>query len=418
MTPALDDLGSLDLTKWIRAGDRLLWSQGNAEPLTLIEQLIAQRSQLGPLDVFLTLSFGNHLQKEHGDTLRFQGLGGLGANSRLSRLGVLDVHPMQLSQFCQDIHTGRFPIDVAFVQLAGPDSEGNYSAGLDHTYTDDLVTRARAVIAEVNTNAPLTRGTRTIRADELDAVVRTDRPIHPAPSAAPDEVDRRIARHVADFVPKRATLEVGIGTLPSCVLDALQHHRDLGIHTGMVTKPMLDLMESGAVTNSYKSSDAGRTTGSSLAFDPSLDIGQYPVLFRPSRQALSAGVLAGQRRMTAINAAVEVDLSGQVNAEYVPGGYVGGVGGLLDFVRGARASDGGRSVIAIRSRTSRGRPRIVPALAGGVVTVPRSDADIVVTEWGAVELARASLAERARRLISIAHPEDRENLTAAWRDQE
>ncbi|UQS27762.1 hypothetical protein L1857_04315 [Amycolatopsis thermalba] len=394
-----------------------MWSQGNAEPLTLLEQLIDQRRAFGQIDVFLALSFSNTMRQEYCDVFHYEGLGGLGANSRLSRQGVLEVHPMQLGQFCNDLHDGRFPVDVAFVQLAGPDRDGNYSAGFDHTYTRDLVSRARVVIAEVNTNAPVLPGASTIRPDELDAVVHTDRPVCPAPVAVSDEVDRKIAAHVAELVPDRATLEVGIGALPSCVLEALAGHRDLGIHTGMITRPMLGLIGSGAVTNAFKPVDTGYSAGSILAFDQPQRLDPYPLRLRPSRETLHFTALAGQPSMVAINTAVEIDLSGQVNAEYVPEGYVGAVGGLLDFVRGARASDGGRSIFAIHSRTSRGRSRIVSALAGGVVTVPRSDANWVVTEWGAVDLAHASLSERARRLISIAHPDDREALSKAWHDR-
>ncbi|MFJ8813492.1 acetyl-CoA hydrolase/transferase family protein [Amycolatopsis thermoflava] len=409
---------SLDLSKWIRDGDRLMWSQGNAEPITLLEQLIEQRHGLGQLDLFLALSFSGRLRREHCDSFHYESLGGLGTNSRLARQNVLDVHPMQLGQFCTDLHSGRFPIDVAFVQLAGPDTAGNYSAGFDHTYTRDLVSKARVVIGEINTNAPLLPRTADIRPDELDAVLYTDRPVCPAPVAVPDEVDQKIAANIADLVPERATLEVGIGALPSCVLAALANHHDLGIHTGMITKPMLDLIESGAVTNAYKPVDAGHSTGSILAFDRPHNLDHYSLRLRPSRETLRFATLARLPRMVAINTAVEVDLSGQVNAEYAPGGYVGAVGGLLDFVRGARASEGGRSITAIRSRTSRGRSRIVAAPSGGVVTVPRSDADWVVTEWGAVHLAHASLAERARRLISVAHPDDRETLSKAWHDRD
>ncbi|WP_191245551.1 acetyl-CoA hydrolase/transferase family protein [Amycolatopsis deserti] len=393
-----------------------MWPQGCAEPVTLIENLVRQRAAIGSVRLFLLLSFTELLRPEHADHFDFEGLGGLGTTSRLSRAGVLDPNPMHLSDLCLRLSTGSFPVDVAFVQLAGPDANGEYSPGVDHSYTHDLIAKARVVIAEVNSRAPVTTGVRPIRADELDVVVPSARPLPRMPVMEPDDDDRRLAAHVAGFITDRATIEIGVGTLPSALLPTLSDRCDLGVHTGLISDSVLNLIASGAVTNKYKPVDTGLSTGSAIfgtspqAVDPrGLDI-----IMRPSRQVLDLPTLAGIPRFTAINTAVEVDLTGQVNAEYASGRYVGAVGGLVDFMRGAKASPGGRSIIALRSRTPRGTPRLVTRLAGGIVTVARSDVDVVVTEWGAAELAGKSVEDRVSSLIAIAHPDDRDSLMTEW----
>lgn len=407
----------LDLSRWIRRGDRIVWGQGPAEPLTLIEHLIDQRSIIGGARVFLTVSFSTALQARHADYLTFQGLGGLGTNGRLTEAGVLDPYPAHFSHFCRNIANGSFPIDVAFVQLAGPDSTGNYSPGVDHSYTHDAMARARVVIAEVNQMVPLTDTEWPVRPHDIDVIVHSDRPLSQIPKVEPDNIDWRIAEFVSQFVVDGSTIEVGIGNGPSAVLQNLHHHRDLGIHTGMFSDSLIHLITSGAVTNKHKPIDTGKSTGSALFLSAKLQeiAHSLPISLRPSRETLDAATLARLPRFTAINTAVQVDLTGQVNAEYAAGRYVGGVGGHVDYVRGARSSRGGRSITVLRSRTSRGIPRIVPRLDGCVVTVARSDVDIIVTEWGAAELANLTLKERARRLTAIAHPDDREALEAAWK---
>ena len=415
--PVVLALEELDLGRWVLPGDRIIWTQGSAEPLPLVERLVQQRSRLGGVRVFLTLSFASPLVPANSDHLSFEGLGGLGDYSRLAKAGVLDTYPVHLSHFSASVSSGELPIDVAFVQLAGPDAAGNFSAGADHSYTHDVIERARVVVAEVNSFAPITEGIRAIRPDELDVIVYTSRPMAHMTFADPDVTDDHIAELAAGFVADGSTLEVGIGALPSAILRRLADRTDLGIHTGLITDAILDLMESGAVTNKNKATDRGRSTGSNLFGSQRLYEGaaHYPITFRPSRQILDPSVLSAIPRFVAFNSAVEIDLTGQVNAEYA-GRYVGAVGGHVDFVRGARASAGGMSVTLLRSRTTKGVPKVVPRLSGGIVTLARSDVDVVVTEWGSAELANLSVSERAESLIAIAHPDDRADLAAAWRD--
>lgn len=412
------DVASLDLTRWITPGSRVMWTNGYAEPLTLIEKLIEQRAAIGGARVFLTVSYNTILQPEHADHLTFDGLGALGANARLAQAGVLNAHPMHLSHLCRSLHTGQFPVDVAFVQLAGPDASGQYSPGLNHSFTHDLIDRARVVIAEVDTTIPAMSGIRPIHSHELDVLIHSVRPSPTTrPTPPPDDTDQCIARAVRDLVPDGATLQVGIGMLPSTLLPMLHQHRNLGIHTGMLNDPVFELIASGAVTNVHKPADRGYSTASTIypgAF-PTEQLREIPLKLRPSRHVLDQSVLSRLPRFTAINSALEIDLTGQVNAEQIDGRPLGAVGGLVDFTRGARAAEGGRSITAIRSQTSRGRSRIVPQLSGGTVTLPRSDVDVVVTEWGTAHIADANLDQRARQLIGIAHPDHRDDLTKAAR---
>lgn len=406
----------LDLTHWIQRGDRIIWTQGVAEPLTLLERLISQRSAIGRVHLFVTVSFESVIRPEHRDYFTIEGLGGLGVYHHLSQARAIDPHPVHLSHFCNSIALGIMPIDVAMVQLAGPDQDGNYSAGFDHTYTHDIIRRARVVIAEINSAAPITPGIAPISPDDLDVIVPTSRPLPTVPTSVPDLVDRDIAEIVANMVPDGATLEVGIGALPSAILTSLHNHRNIGIHTGIITSAVLNLMSSGAVTNTAKSSDTGRSTASSLILgeDELSTISDHEIMMRPSREILDVRRIAELPKFTAINSALQVDLTGQVNAEYAGSRYVGAVGGQVDFVRGARASNGGLSITVLRSRTNDGASKIVPSLAGGIVTLGRSDVDVVVTEWGAVHLSNMSIRQRSRSLISVAHPGDRSRLFAEW----
>ena len=351
------DISELNLRDWVRPGDRILWGQAAAEPLCLTEALVAQRAGLGGVTVFLTLSLTDTLCPEHADHLRFEGLGGLGTNRRLTRAGLLDPYPAHLSNFVGALASGQFRADVALVQLAGPDADGNFSAGINHCFTAELIEAARVTIAEVNAAAPVTAGGAPIRPDQVDVIVRSNRPLPELPWEPPTDADLRIADHVVELVPDGATVQVGIGAVPSAILQGLHSRRDLGIHTGMISDPVMDLMCSGAVSNGRKPVDTGVSTACLLLGSQQLyrQAARTALTLRSARHTHAAAVLAQMPAFTAINSAVQIDLSGQANAEFVAGSYVGAVAGQVDFVRGARMSPGGRSITVLRSRTS---PRI------------------------------------------------------------
>lgn len=406
---------ALDLSEFIRPGDRIIWGQGGAEPLTLIEALIAQRSRLGGVRAFLTISFATLLQPEHADHIAFEGLGGLGTNARLARHGLIDVYPTHFGAFCKEIRSGAFPIDVFMVQLSGPDAQGQYSFGTDHGYALDAVRRARVVIAEVNAQMPFIAGEATIGADEIDVIVHSDRPLMEMPLATPDAVDHAIARNVVGYVEDGATFQIGVGGVPSAILEGLRGHRDLGVHSGMISDAVLELMEAGVVTNARKRIDTGWSVACALygSQDFYRRAAAAPIRVVANPYISDMATMAQIDRLIAINSAIQVDLTGQGNAEFAAGRYVGAPGGQVDFVRGARLSPGGRSITAIRSRAAGGQPRIVASLGDAPVTLARTDIDVVATEYGVAELAGKTIRQRIAALTAIAHPDDREALERA-----
>lgn len=402
----------LDLRRWIKPGDRIMWGQGSAEPLTLIDALVRQRASLGGVRVYLSISFSQVLQPEHADHIAFEGFGGLGTHARLAKKGLIDVHPVHFSQFCRDTADGRFTTDVFFVQLSPCGEDGTYTLGTDHGYSAGAIRHARVVIAEINRNVPVLPGRGGIRREDIDVLVHSDHPLAEMPLVAPDETDRAIARHVLPYIEDRATIQVGVGGVPSAILEGLRHYKDLGVHTGMLSDPLLDLMQAGVITNAAKTVDPGLSVCCALYGTRRLyrEAQHTPqISLHPGTYTHDPAVMARLDRFITVNSAIEVDLTGQVNAEFV-GHFVGGVGGQVDFVRGARAAARGRSIIALRSRTGSGIARIVAALSAGNVTTARSDVDIIATEWGAAELAGMTLRQRAKAMIVLADPRDREAL--------
>lgn len=257
---------------------------------------------------------------------------------------------------------------------------------------------------------PRTDGTPGIPVGRFAAVVETDRPLAPVVDRDPDAVDEAIAGHVAGLVADGDTVQIGVGALPTAILAGLAGHRDLGFHAGMLTDGVLRLVEWGVISGARKEIDRGLlVTGTAIgAAELYARMGEMPVVFRPASYTHAPGVLARLRRLVAINSALEVDLTGQVGAEVVGGRHLGAVGGQADF-SGAAARSGARSIVALRS-TAGDRSNVVEALSGPVTTA-RADVDVVVTEHGVAHLRGCDLGERARRLVAVAAPERRDELT-------
>ena len=402
---------SLDLSAIVRPGDTVVWGQASAEPLPLTQALMAQRHAIGRFNVFLGVTYSDTLKPEYADCVTFSGYCGTGGNRALAKAGKLDILPVHYSQIPALIQSGRLKIDVLMLQLAPADAAGNYSFSMAHDYLIPALAAARVVIAEVNEQAPWTFGERPVREADLDYIVRTSRPPLELHHPQPGEAELGVARHVAGLIEDGATLQFGLGTLPEMILAALAGRRDLGIHSGAIGDKAADLMEAGVITNARKSIDRGVTVAG-IMFG-SRRIQQFchrnpAVQFRSNAYTHNAGVLASIERFAALNTAIEVDLSGQINAEVAGGVYVGAVGGALDFLRGAHRSKGGLPIVALPSTAGKSS-RIVAKLSGPVST-PRSDAGFIVTEYGVADLRGAPLSERPRRLIAIAHPDFREQL--------
>lgn len=420
--PAELTTDSLDLTGIIRPGDTLVWGQGTAEPVTLTRTLVAQRNEIVAggerLNLFLGVTRGDTLKVEQTDAFRFFGFGGMGETARLTKVGAVDVMPIRLGSVTQLIRQGIVKLDVVFVQLSEP-RDGVCSTGLVGDMLQEAIRRARVVVGEVNPNVPFAHGDTKVGWSDLDYVVRSNEPLMEWPAAKQSADAATIAGLIADRVPDGATIQLGIGAVPDATAYALAGKKDLGYHSGMMTDSVLDLIESGVITNSRKEIDQGVSVtglvfGSERLAQWSDDNPQLAV--RSLDHTHGPRALAAFDDFWAINSAIEIDLYGQVNAETMNGKYAGGIGGQLDFVRAAMTSARGRSVIAFPASAAKGSvSRIVHRLADGVVTTPRADADLFVTEFGVADLRGVPLNERPGRLIAIAHPDHRAALTDALR---
>ncbi|HVB15554.1 MAG TPA: acetyl-CoA hydrolase/transferase C-terminal domain-containing protein [Stellaceae bacterium] len=403
----------LDFARLIRPGDTVGWAQATAEPVLLTRLLNRQAPQCPPFGVFFAMTFAGDLAADHAN-VTVRATGGGGGGRRFFAMGAGNVIPANVSALCDLIAAGRPRIDVVLLQVTGPDDAGNYNAGLGIECLREMIAGARLVIAQLNPALPWTFGDTGIEAAAIDIVVpAAEKPLE-LPRRPIGAVERAIAGHVARLVPDRATIELGIGLIPEAVTASLGGKRELGIHSGAIGDGVADLMEAGIVDNRHKEIDPGLTVTLMLMGTSRLyayaDRNKL-IEIRSPRYTHDALVLGNFRRFVAINSALEIDLTGQVNAETAQGSHIGLVGGQMDFVRAANRAPEGRSIIALPS-TSRDRKhsRIVARLADGVVTTPRAEADYVVTEHGIAELKGRTLGERARALIAIADPAFRADL--------
>ncbi len=402
-------LEELEFSRLIKAGDGVIWGQGAAEPVPLTAALMAQRHDIGRFSVFLGATWSDSIRPEHADCVRLSAYCAAGRNRGLASAAALDILPCHYSHLGGFIRSGRLKSDVLLLQVA--ERNGEYSLAIAHEYLIPALDRARVVIAEVNAQAPFTYGERMLAGSDIDVLVRTDRPPLELRLPAPGEVELAIARNVAALIEDGATLELGLGALPDTILGLLADRRDLGIHSGVIGDKVAELMQRGVITNARKSIDRGVTTaGVMMGRCALLDFASEnrSLYFRSSDYTHSPDVLPRIDDFVAINSAVEVDLTGQVNAEVAGGQYIGGVGGAVDFARGAQRSKGGLPVFAMSS-TAGAASRVVARL-GGPVTTPRSDAGVIVTEYGVADLRGLTLSARVGAMIAIAHPDHREEL--------
>ena len=408
--------GELDFAQLIRDGDTVGWAQATAEPVLLTRLLNGQAPRCPPFRVFFAMTFGAELATEHPN-VTVSATGGGGAGRRFFAAGAGNVMPANVSALCGLIAAGRPRIDIALLQVAGPDHAGNYNAGLGIECLREMMIGARLVIAQLNASLPWTRGDTLIEPGLIDILVPASSPPLELPARALGPVERAIAGHVARLVPDRATIELGIGLIPEAVALALAEKRGLGVHSGAIGDGVAGLMDAGVVDNRHKEIDPGLTV--TLMLMGTQRLYRYAdhnprIAIRSPRYTHDALVLGNFRRFVAINSALEIDLTGQVNAETAQGRHIGLVGGQMDFVRAANRAPEGRSIIALPA-TSRDRrhSRIVARLPDGIVTTPRAEADCVVTEYGIAELKGRTLVERARALRAIADPEFRGELECA-----
>ena len=409
------DAAALDLGRYLRRGDRIVWGQACGEPTTLIEALIAQAAAIGDLSAFTASSFSKLLTPDAVAHLSLSSMGAIGTLRTLTGAGRLQVIPCHVSQIGPYIEQGLIGCDVALIQVSPADENGRHSFGLISDHTRAAVARARVVIAEVNEQVPFSFG-ETVHASEIDVAVPVSRSPVQVAAVKISDTDEAIARHAAQYINDGAVLQTGVGGVPDAILRRLKDRRDLGVHSGMLGDGLVDLVEAGVITNARKKIDAGVCINGALIGTSRL----YNWAHRnPAMRMCStaythdAAVLSQLDRLVTINSALEVDLSGQVNAEQSGSAYLGGTGGQVDFVRAGARSPGGRSIIALSATAKGGSLSKIVTHLSGPVTTARSEVDVIVTEYGAAELKGQTLAERARRLIAIAHPDFRDALERA-----
>ena len=394
----------------IRHGSRVFIGSGAGEPQSLVSALAA-RENLGDTEIvhIMTLGVAPYAAPAFDQRFRHNAFF-IGANTRDAvNEGRADYTPVFLSEIPRLFRDGRIVIDVALIQVSEPDEHGYCSYGVSTDIVKSAAESAKVVIAEVNSQAPRALGDCFINVRDITALVPCDDPILEAPQGGESELALAIGKHIADLVEDGATLQLGIGQIPDAVLHYLGDRHDLGIHTEMFSDGVIPLIEKGVITNARKTLHRGKMVASFVLGSRALYdfIDENPMVeFHPTEYTNDPFVIAQNERMTSINSALEVDLTGQVCADTLGLLFYSGIGGQVDFVRGSSRAAGGKAIIALPSTADDGTvSRIVPTLKPGAgVVTSRGDVHYVVTEYGVAYLHGKTIRERATALIQIAHP--------------
>ncbi len=407
--PTPDDHPPIAFADHLRAGDLLVVGSGVGEPEGLVAALGEQVGSLPAAAVFAGISYSGLFTPELVAALPLSSFGAMGDIARLAKVGLVNVLPINYVDVARHLRSRNPDGLVLMIQVAPADAAGNHSFGVAVEYAAELIDDARLVIAEVNDRLPVVRGA-TVHANRIDVSVHSSRELREIPAGEVTEVHRAIAAHIVPMIADGATLQLGIGGVPSAVATLLgEHRRNLKVHSGLVGDWLLDLDASGALDPDAPIVIGGAAGSAALydflSKDSRVELRRIPDLTRVDVTAPIDGFVA-------LNSAVQVDLSGQVNAEVAGDRYLGGVGGQVDFLRGAQLAREGRSIIALPA-TAGSRSRVVRQLDQGVVTTARSGVDTIVTEFGVADLRGLGLRERAAALAAVAAPEFREELVSS-----
>ena len=401
----------------IRPGNRVFIGTGCAEPQELVRALVGRSSSLADVQLvhLLTLGEAPYADKELSQHFSVNSFF-IAENVRaVIQEGVGDYTPIFLSDIPRLFSSGQLPLDAALIQVSPPDDRGMCSFGISVDIVKSAAANAKIVIAQVNPRMPRTQGDSFIHVHDIDCLVPVDVPLIEVHWAEPTDITRQIGAYVAGLVEDGSTIELGIGRVPHAVLESLKDKKNLGIHTEMFTDAIVDLIEAGVIDGSLKSTDRGKIVASFCMGTRRLYdyIDNNPAFaFYPTEYVNDPFVISKQQKMVAVNVALQVDLTGQVCADSLGTQFYSGIGGQVDFNRGAARSDGGKAIIALPSTAKKDAiSRIVAFLppGAGVVTT-RGDVHYVVTEYGVAYLHGQNVQERALALISIAHPKFRAEL--------
>jgi 4-hydroxybutyrate CoA-transferase len=400
----------------IRSGERVFIGSGAAEPERLVEALTARHRELEGVEIYSILTLGSapYVAPQYADSFRHIAFF-IGPNTRAAvQERRADFMPIFLSEI-PALFRQRVPIDCALVQLSMPDKHGYCTVGVAADVVVSAIRNAKRVVAEINSNMPRTWGDTLVHVSELDAAVLVDTPIPELPVEPIDEVSARIGAHVADLVNDGDCLQLGIGAIPNAVLASLRGHARLGLHTEMLSDGIVELVRAGVLDCSAKNYRPRKAICSFVMGTRRLYdfVDDNPFVESYASDFVNDPFIIGRNRnMVAINSAIQIDLSGQVCADSMGVKPFSGIGGQVDFIRGAARSEGGRAIIALPSTAKRGElSRIVSTLrAGAGVVTSRGDVRFVVTEHGVADLYAKPISQRAAALIGLADPRFRESL--------
>ncbi|MGB5509963.1 acetyl-CoA hydrolase/transferase family protein [Robiginitalea sp.] len=403
----------------VKSGDRIFVQGAAMTPNTLINAICDRYEDLENVEIISIHTDGpvNYALPPYNKAFKINSCF-VGGNVRKAvNTNQGDYIPIFLSEIHWLFRRNLLPLDVAVVQVSLPDKHGYCSLGVSVDITLPAVQTAKKVIGQLNPKVPRSHGDGIIHISQLDGLVEVDAPIHTYPLGAISETEAKIGAHVASLIEDGATLQMGIGSIPNAVLQNLSGHKRLGVHTEMFSDGLLPLIEKGVVTGEEKEIKTGKivtcfAAGSQKLYD---FIDDNPLVhFKEAGYTNDTTIIRRNPKVTAINSAIEIDLTGQVCADTIGSYQYSGVGGQMDFIRGASLSPGGKPIIALTSVTGKGISKITPILKPGAgVTTTRAHVHYVATEYGVVNLFGKNLQERARALISIAHPDHREALEAA-----
>lgn len=415
-----------EAVSFIPSGSRIVLAHAAGEPKVLVDALVENGENYKDVTIsqMVSLSKAPYLDPKFKDSFFFSGWFLTGDTRGAVNDGRADLVPVFFHEVPKMIREEIFRTDVMLVTVSEPDDYGYVSLGVSCDFTVQGVESAKLVIAEVNKQMPFTYGDTVIHVSEIDKFVESDRPIYTSGIAPIGEVEEQIGKYCASLIEDGSTLQLGIGGIPNAVLAQLKDKKDLGIHSEMISDGVVDLYESGAITGKMKSMDKGKMTvaflmGTKRLYDfvnknPAIEMRTVDYVNHPT-------VVAECAKMVCINSCIQIDFMGQVVSSTLGEIQFSGVGGQVDFVRGAGMSKDGKAkaIIAMPSVTvkkdgSKISKIVANINAGSSVTTTRNDVDYVVTEYGIARLKGKSLRERARALISIAHPDFREELTQAF----
>lgn len=409
---------ALDAVRLIESNQTVFVHGAAATPNRLLEALVTRSSELKNVELVHLHTIGPATYADHPEAFRVTNLF-VGPNMR-NRMDLehVDYLPCFLSEIPQLFRSRVKKINVALISLSPPDRHGLCSLGPSVDVARSAVDHADVVIAQINSRLPRSHGDSFVPLSRVDAWIECDDELPVTVPCKIEDDELKIGRLVAGLIEDGSTLQAGIGSIPDAVLASLSDHRHLGLHTEMWSDHMLDLIESGAIDNSRKKTHPGINVtsfcyGSKKVYEAFHDNPLFN--FLPADEVNQAWKIAQNPKVVAINSAVEIDLTGQVCADSIGSRIISGVGGQMDFLRGAALSHGGKPILAMKSRTPKGRSKIVPTLATGAgVVTTRAHVHYVVTEYGIANLYGKSLSERARMLIDLAHPDDRASLEESW----